>query len=459
VISRVLLLVGSVAAAVYCAWVLASFGGTTDDRIALIFAEKLVLALAVATWFVWTSARPPAKGLERLLDACERRSGVALAVLIVGSAAIVFATTPQIAFGTGDRGVGYGHDGLSYGWMAEQFSWFDRGAVGQFAYRFLPSMLVHYSGLGTFAGFRVLNLCCHVGVTLLAYRIARQYTRARSVAVLAATFVVLRKFGFKFTMYYPVLTDGLGDLLLLAIVWATLERRPILYVVAMVAAVATRENLLVLLPFNLLYAFRTGTRGGRLVGAAALQALPVIAFVLSRWHPVFVSIGDVGAGWLLAAGTTFVRSPAQQQALMLGYVNALGVLAVVPVLSWRRAVAFIGEQYEWAWFFGATLVLSAICGSDFDRYAVWMSPLAIALVTLEMRDAGSPSRLWIHFVLLQLVATELFLPWGPEQAFYVSRCASHAIGSPFAYIAVFSVALVVMVAAMELHDPGRQADP
>jgi hypothetical protein len=459
VISRALLLAGLMAAVAYGAWTSATGHGALDDRIALLFATKLVLSLAVATWFVWTADRPSLRWPSRLAEWTGRRSTLALALLIAGSTAIVFATTPQIGFGTGDRGVGYGHDGLQYGWMAEQFSWFDRGAVGQFAYRFLPSMLVHYSGLGTFTGFRALNVVCHVLTTLLAYRIAMRFTASRSVGVLAAAFVVARKFGFKFTIYYPVITDGLGDLLLMAIVWATLERRPLMYVVAMVAAVATRENLLGLLPFNLLYELRMGASPRRFALTTALQAIPVVAFVLSRRYPVFVAIGDVGPAWLVTAAVGFVRSPAQQQELLLGFVNALGVLAIVPVLAWRRSATFLAEHYEWAWFFGVTLVLTAICGSDYDRYAVWMTPLAVALVASEQRDAAVPSHRWLCLLALQVVAMELFLPWLPDQAFYVSRCASHAMGSPFAYVAAFSAALVAMVVAMELHDPGQRVDP
>ena len=457
VISRAILLASLVAAVAYTAWTWAAGHGSLDDRIALLFATKLVLSLGVATGFVWTAGRPLSGWARRLSDWTERRTGLALAVLIVGSAAIVFATTPQIGFGTGDRGVGYGHDGLQYGWMAEQFSWFDRGAVGQFAYRFLPSMLVYYSGLGTFTGFRALNVLCHVLTTLLAYRIAMRFTTSRSVGVLAATFVVARKFGFKFTIYYPVITDGLGDLLLFAIVWATLERRNGLYLLAMIAAVATRENLLALLPFNVLYALRAGARGRRLAVATALQAIPVVAFALSRRYPVFVAIGDVGPAWLVTAAVAFVRTPALQQQWLLGYVNALGVLAIVPVLGWRRSATFLAEHYEWAWFFGVTLVLTAICGSDYDRYAVWITPLAVALVASELRDVAAPPRLWLYFLALQIVAMELFLPWQPEQAFYVSRTTAHAMGAAYTYLAVFAWALIAMVVAMRLHE--RPAEP
>jgi len=79
VISRALLLVGSVAAAVYCTWVWVAHSGTLDDRIALVFAQKLALALAVATWFVWTSGPPPSRWLVHLAGVCEQRSGLVLA--------------------------------------------------------------------------------------------------------------------------------------------------------------------------------------------------------------------------------------------------------------------------------------------------------------------------------------------------------------------------------------------
>src|SRR2546427_686307 len=92
----------------------------------------------------------------------ERHAAALLAFIVAASAAIAFLTTPQIGFGEGQLGRGYGHDGVFYGRMTEHFAWFQYPVPGwQFAYRPLAPMLVHYTGLDTFTGFRVLNLASH----------------------------------------------------------------------------------------------------------------------------------------------------------------------------------------------------------------------------------------------------------------------------------------------------------
>jgi len=162
VISRTLLLAGTAAAAGHLGWILAAYHGTLDERIALVFALKLVLVFATGASFILLPGRPSSRTLERLAALSERHAAALIGLIIAGSVAIAFLTTPQIGFGEGQLGRGYGHDGVFYGWMTEHFAWFEYPVPGwQFAYRPLAPMLVHYSGLDTFTGFRVLNLASH----------------------------------------------------------------------------------------------------------------------------------------------------------------------------------------------------------------------------------------------------------------------------------------------------------
>jgi hypothetical protein len=451
-IARALLLVGLVAAGIDCGRVWTFGHGTVDDRIEGVLGLKLLCSLAVAAHFVWTSRRTASPALVRVIDLCNRRPALMVALLIAGATAITFATTPQVGFGLGRDGVGYGHDGMQYGWMAEHFAWFEHEVSAPFAYRFVAPMLVHYSGLGTFAGFRVLNLTCHALGAWFVYRIACRYTRVPAAAVLAAAFFVTRKFGLKFLTYYPVATDGLGDVVMLAILWATLERRHAAYVLATIVAVGTRENLLALVPFNVLHTVRTGAGRRRFAIAAALQVAPLVVLAFSRRYPVFRPLGAPGPAVFLDAGAALMKSPATQGVLSLAYVNALGVLALVPLLSWRRTLAFLGERWEWAYFLVATLVLSAVGGYDYDRFATWMTPLPLVMLAVgALGDAATPSRLSLHLLALQAVAMELFMPWFADEPFYLSRYAAHAFGAGVAAIAVYTWVLVAMVVAMRLH--------
>jgi len=455
VISRTLLLAGTAAAAGYLGRILAAYHGTLDERIALVFALKLVLVFATGVSFILLPGRPSSRTLERLAAFSERHAAALIALIIAGSAAIAFLTTPQIGFGEGQLGRGYGHDGVFYGRMTEHFAWFQYAVPGwQFAYRPLAPMLVHYSGLDTFTGFRVLNLSSHALASVLVYRIARHLRLPPFAALLAVAFFAILKFGLKFVVYYPVLTDGLGLLLLLAIICATLEKRAFLYLFAMAAAVYTRENLLALTVFNALYLIRTGNGPGRFLTAAVLQLPPFAVYALNRRHPVFLPLYDTGAWPMLESwGRRFLLDPGWREVSFLAYCNSLGVLLILALLSWRGVARFLGERHECAYYVAGNVVLSIVGGSDVDRYAVWLAPVAIfTLLSLDFSRPGPPPRIWLYWFVLQAAAMEFCLPWFPDEAFYLSRTAAHATGPTLAYITVFSWALVATAVVMQLGD-------
>ena len=99
-----------------------------------------------------------------------------------------------------------------------------------------------------------------------------------------------------------------------------------------------------------------------------------------------------------------------------------------------------------------SVALSAVAGTDFDRFATWLAPVAIlGLLGLYFPGRGPVPRIRMYWLLIQAAAMEFFLPWFPEEAFYLSRYAAHAPGVAFAYVAVFSWALIAAVTALHLN--------
>jgi hypothetical protein len=123
------------------------------------------------------------------------------------------------------------------------------------------------------------------------------------------------------------------------------------------------------------------------------------------------------------------------------------------LLSWRRVATFLGERYEWAYFVAANLAVSIVGAGDFDRFMVWLAPVAILTLLVGDFSGGSPPRLCMHWLLLHVIAMEFFLPWFPDRDFYLSRYATHASGAGFAYIAVFSWVLIAVAVAIRVNEP------
>jgi hypothetical protein len=243
----------------------------------------------------------------------------------------------------------------------------------------------------------------------------------------------------------------------MGIIWATLERRHLVYVLAMTAAVATRENLLALTAFNALHLVRTGRGAPRFLVAAGLQVIPLAAWLLSTSYPVFHPGSDPGLRGAVELVSTLPLNLDRQARAPLAWVNALGVLAILPVLSWRRVATFLGERYEWAWYVAVTVALAFGGGSDLDRFFTWLAPAAVfALLVVDLPGDGSLPRLWIAWLALHLVAMEAVLPWFPEERFYLSRTAAHVGRPEVAHIALFSWSLVAAVVAVALQEGARE---
>ena len=148
---------------------------------------------------------------------------IAVAVVAAG-AALTIAFAERIAI---NQGIGW--DGQAYATWAHDFpAAVLRQRVTQYqATRVLPSAIVWASGLSPIRGFQLLDSLALVGSAVLLARISigLAWSRAAGWAAFAAAFL-----GFanaRHALYYPTLTDSCAFLLGMAMVWAFLERRPI----------------------------------------------------------------------------------------------------------------------------------------------------------------------------------------------------------------------------------------
>jgi len=413
--------------------------GTDHDAESLVLALKLSGLSLLGFAFLWVRPRWSSETAQRLRAFADSHYRLLVGLCVLAAGLVAWATTPTIEFGNGAAGTGYGHDGIHYGYVAETFNWSTAHAQAPFNARWLAPMLVHASRLDLFTGFHVLNLLCFALSCLLVAAIPRDLGHSRPIALVAVAAFVCLKPALKYWVFVPITVDAPGVLLGLLAVHATLRGRHWLYVLAMLAAVFTRENLLVLAPFHVLYAIRTGPTRRAWILSVGLQVLPVAALVLSRLYPPVAPDGTWDPWDDLALWSErffFVAAPGRQQMFVLASINALGILAILPVLQLRSTVGFLWRSYEWLYLAAASLLLSAVVGADYDRFAMWSLPVVIVLLA----ESGALARIGgkaILFLLAgHLVASELLFPWASTEHFMLTRFAAHPVDESFRQMSI-----------------------
>ena len=419
--------------------------GVEDDAIRINLAMKAAFLAAVMVLAAFT----PAALVERLDDLFERAGErwlwVGTGVVAVLAVLAAWITTEPIAFGAGDLGLGYGHDGVFYGQIAEHYR---EGLRIQppFAFRVLPPLIVRWlgtHGLDTFDGFRVLNLASFGATCFFVARLVLGVGARRPAALAAVVVFVSLKFALKYWVSYCVTTDALGTLLLLVAADAVVRRNHVVFALTLAVGAYTRENLFFLAPFHVLASWRLRKSWRDPVFALVAAAAPWAVLYYARENPVVALSYPYDPLYEIEVwGERFFFDGRRQQLAAYAWLNSLGILALLPVLQLPRTLAFLRTHAEWIFFFFAMSLPATCAGADYDRFALWSLPLGLVLFATgaygELRGRGL-----VLMLAVQVIAGELFLPWVETEFFQISRMAAHPQRNSFHFVASSVLAFVL----------------
>ncbi len=306
---------------------------------------------------------------------------------------------------------GLGYDGVEY---AAATSWLrgDASAAlhAPWAYRILGPALVALSGLEARPGFFALNSAALLASSLVLLVLLRREGATPARSLLLVIWYALLPNGLRYALAYPVLVDGLGLLLFIALVAASALRRPLPFAILLVAGVLAREHVLLLAPLG------TTARGGRGALQLAAIATPAVLVLLAARLAIPVAAGPsqvdlVGynaAVLLLNFDGEAFRSAA---APLLTFGTLSSVLLARP-----GAVREVLRRPWWAYVAAVILIAGAVGGRDHDRYLVWLAPF---LLLAAARIAWRP---WAALALtvLQAIAARTLFPLDGSDAAYRS---------------------------------------
>lgn len=330
-----------------------------------------------------------------------------LGVAIVGAAVVLGLVlalrpiTPRIAFNDG-----LGYDGQYYAAMVRAMRGDPSPVLAErphYAYRPLPMAIVAASGADVIRGFLVMNVASVILAGAVLAAIVQRVSGGMLLPAVAVLWWAALPGAVRWTLYYPVIVDGIGLLLLFALVFAAVARVPWLFVALIGPAVLARENLIVLVPMLWIALLARGPRTATAWSAAAgAIALAAIAWV--RIAPPVPPAQPFDAVFELRQNVAWLVTNAGDRAVRFAsaWVLALGLFAVVPLVAWRATVAFLRRELAWTYYLVATVALIVTIGGDYDRYFVYLVPVLAVLAF------GAASHFWVSSAVLA-AATGLHL--------------------------------------------------
>jgi hypothetical protein len=344
---------------------------------------------------------------------------IAAVGLTLVATSLFVVLTPRIAFNGG-----LGNDGTDYA----NLTWALRGEPAEppwagFAYRLLPSALVAAMPFDVVTGFLVVNVLAVLGSAILLLRLLARYEVAPAVRLLALFWWLCLPMAVRWDIYYPVLGDAFGFFVLVALILCALERRLVLFGIALLAGVLARENLVVTIPFLWRANLRSAPlRWTLVVGLVTVPTIAALALIRA-FPPVPPSAGSdaLSQSVIFASQIAWIiqnRFGEAWRVLLAGPVS-LGLLLLIPFIRFRETWRFFSREMHWLYFGVVAVIFSVIGGRDTDRYLYVLAPL---LLVLTFAVHGDLWRSWPRATALtglQLVALRVGWPIGTTEHDYL----------------------------------------
>jgi hypothetical protein len=394
------------------------------------------------------------RGLKTAVAGLSAHPTIAAVALTLLATSMFVMLTPRIAFNDG-----LGNDGTAYANLTQAL----RGEQAEppwagFAYRLLPSALVAAMPFDVVTGFLVVNVLAVLGSAILLLRLLARYEVSPTVRLLALFWWLCLPMAVRWDIYYPVLGDAFGFFVLVALILCALERRLVLFGIALIAGVLARENLVVTIPFL----WRANLRSGpvRWTFVVALVSLPAIAalFLIRVFPPVAPSPGSdpLSQTVIVASQIAWIiqnRFGEAWRVLLAGPVS-LGLLLLIPFMRFRETWRFFSQERHWLYFGVIAVVFSVIGGRDTDRYLYVLTPL---LLVLTFAVHGDVWRSWpraTSLTVLQLLALRVGWPIGTTEHDYLQYTTGFMELDRLAALALL-VALVSVAAGLIVWSTSR----
>jgi hypothetical protein len=355
-------------------------------------------------------------------------------VLALILTAAVFATTPL----TSSNG-GYDFDGMFYAAMAGSPRVKPALAhVAPWCYRIVTPALVSRMPFETLTSFRSLAFAANVASLVLLFLIARRLGFSGALALLGVALYAGVFWTLKFSFYSPAYIDAQTQVLLLAIIYLTVESHFVPLVAVLAVAGLQKESLAAFSLFAATAVLRQRRSPNTFVLAAAIILAPLASLLAVR---ALVPAAD-------SLDTTEETIEQLLQLIRPGFwpvfvqslFSGMGLLIVVLSMRPRSWMSFLREHYEWI-VYAVVAIALLFGGRDKGRLFLYLLPAAIvcALSVIDSLRVTAGARhglVWIAVLLvLHAYLGNYLTPMGTFEEYLARLVPEHSDGRYLPYLA------------------------
>ena len=377
-----------------------------------------------------------------------RSEPAAVGAAVVLTALVLFITSvavPSIRFNGG-----LGDDGIHYADMARRFRVGGPGiAEVPYVNRVGIPFLVGLSGLSVRVGFLWVNavaLCASGGMLFVMLRGSGV---SRGLAWLAVAWWATLPFGLRWALYYPVHIDGVTFAVVLGLLLCSLHDARLAFAALLALGATLGERPLIAVPFLFIVLMPHGLRSAARV--TALAAAPgALVFVALRLFP---PLAPASAGSFVDAPLAVLSQVIRNEhgflvRFALAPALTLGLFAALPVAFAGRSLRFLRANPAWAYWLGATVLLSFVSESE----RVWLQATpALALLTCRAigQTTSAGSRLAVGgLTIVHLAATRFLWPAGVDRGAYLDQMITWMNADRLVFLTLLTMPMLVLGAVL-----------
>ena len=378
-----------------------------------------------------------------------RSASQTIATTLVGSLLLVsavFSTTPLTT-----KNQGFDSDGMSYAAMAGDTRFPQAHArVAPFCFRVLTPFLVSLLPFDSLTSFRLAAFVSNCLSLILIFLILGSFDFPASSRVIGTLLYAGSFWVLKFSFYSPAYIDYQTNLLILSIIYATLQRWYAVLPLVFVVAALQRESLAAFAVFSVVHILREGhwTTLRPWLLSLLIILCPVVALAMVRMS---IEPANVYSPLVMLDHIKRLRELGYWAILAQATFSGLGVIPLLLVINYEVWPRFLRKHWEWL-VYAAISLFFLFGGVDKARLFLYVLPLAVILVACNLEVLARHTTLsrfaaWMILVLLvHLWIGNYLTPMGTFEQYLARMVPEHSRGRYLPYLVTnLGVAFALLV--------------